>query len=43
MLVIKSTKKDHDTKLLYIESKCITTADYNKFSKDILANKIKSD
>ena len=38
--VIKKT--NYDAKILDIESKNITTADYNKFTKDIVANDIKS-
>ena len=38
--VVKKT--DYDAKILDIESKYITTADYNKFTKDIVANDIKS-
>ena len=33
----------YDVKIFDIESKYITTADYNKFTKDIVANKIKSE
>ena len=36
-------KTDYDTKILDIESKYITTVDYNKFTKDIVTNKIKSE
>ena len=35
-------KTDYDAKISEIENKCITTAEYNKFSKDIVANNIKS-
>ena len=46
-LIIQSKKKqkktDYDAKLLDIENKYITTADCNKFTKDIVANKIKSE
>ena len=36
-------KKDYDVKLSDIKSKYITTDDYNKFTKDIVANRIKSE
>ena len=36
-------KTDYKAKILDIESKYITTADYNKFTKYIVANKIKSE
>ena len=36
-------KTDYDVKIFGIESKYITTADYNKFTKDIVAIKIKSE
>ena len=39
-LVTKKT--DHDAKILDIESKYITTADYDKFTKDIADSSIKS-
>ena len=51
MLVIWSKEKekekkntDHDAKKKrhWLESKCITTDDYSKFTKDIVANNIKS-
>ena len=42
MLVIYS-KKDFEAKVLDIASKYITSADYNKFTEDIVANKIKSE
>ena len=42
MLVIQSKKSDCDAKIPDIESKYITTADYNKFTKVIVANNIKS-
>ena len=35
-------KKDYDAKILEIQSNYITTADCNKFTKNILANNIKS-
>ena len=35
-------KADYDTKVSDIENKYITTDDYNKFTKDIVANNIKS-
>ena len=35
-------KSDHDVKILDIGSRYITTAYYNKFTKDIFDNKIKS-
>ena len=38
-----SEKKDYDVKLSDIKSKYITTNDYNKFTKDIVANRIKSE
>ena len=38
-----SEKKDYDVKLSDIKSKYITTDDYNKFTKDIVANRIKSE
>ena len=42
--VINLVKKtDHDAKISNIENKYITTADYNKFTKDIVTNKIKSE
>ena len=34
-------KKDYDAKILDIESKCFTTADYNKFTIHTLDAKIK--
>ena len=34
-------KTDYNTKTSEIESKYITTDDYNKFTKDIVANEIK--
>ena len=45
MLAINSKKKkktDYDAKISDIESKYITTADYNKFTKNIVDNSIKS-
>ena len=43
MLQTQSKEKtDYDTKILDIESKHIITADYNKFTKDIVGNSIKS-
>ena len=36
-------KLDYDLKILDIRSKYITTADYNKFTKSIVPNKIKSE
>ena len=42
MILKLSRKTDYDTKISEIESKYITTADYNKFTKDIVANSIKS-
>ena len=46
MLAINSKKKkkkpDYDAKISDIESKYITTADYNKFTKNIVDNNIKS-
>ena len=38
-----SEKKDYGVKLSDIKSKYITTDDYNKFTKDIVANRIKSE
>ena len=35
-------KTDYNAKKLHIESKYITTTDYNKFTKDIVDNSIKS-
>ena len=35
-------KTYHDAKILDIESKYTTTSDYNKFTKDIIGNSIKS-
>ena len=35
-------KNDHDSKISDIESKYITAADYNKFTKDIVHNSIKN-
>ena len=35
-------KTDYDAKISKIENKYITTAAYNKFTKDIFANNIKS-
>ena len=35
-------KTDYDAKISKIKNKYITTDDYNKFTKDIAANKIKS-
>ena len=40
MIVIKTT--DYDAKIPDIENKYITTAGYNRFTKDIVDNKIKS-
>ena len=42
MLVVQSKKTDYDAKISKIKNKYITTDDYNKFIKDISANKIKS-
>ena len=46
MLAINSKKNkkttDYDAKISDIESKYITTADYNKFTKNIVDNNIKS-
>ena len=39
----KKKKKDYGVKLSDIKSKYITTDDYNKFTKDIVANRIKSE
>ena len=36
------TKIDYDSNISDTENKYITTADYNKFTKDIVTNKIKS-
>ena len=36
-------KTDYDAEILDIESKYITRADYNKFTKDIVTNKTKSE
>ena len=41
MLVIELKQIDYDAKMLEIESEYITTAGYNKLTKDIVANKIK--
>ena len=41
MSLIKS-KKDYDAKITDMESKYITTADYNKFTKDTVDDSIKS-
>ena len=41
MLVILSKKSDYDAKIWGIESKYITTADYNKFISQALDAKIK--
>ena len=46
MLVIQSKKKnrtDYDAKISGIKSKYIIAADYNKFAKDNVAKKIKSE
>ena len=45
MLVIQSkkTRTDYDAKISGIKSKYIITADYNKFAKDNVAKKIKSE
>ena len=43
MLVIQSKKKaDYNADISEIESKCITTTDYNEFTKDIVSNQIKN-
>ena len=42
MILKLSRKTNYDTKISDIESKYITTADYNKFTKDIVASSIKS-
>ena len=42
MILKLSRKTNYDTKITDIESKYITTADYNKFTKDIVASSIKS-
>ena len=42
ILVVQSKKTDYDAKISKIKNKYITTDDYNKFTKDIAANKIKS-
>ena len=34
-------KTNHDAKIADIENKYITTADYNKFTKDIVAERMK--
>ena len=36
------TKTNYNTKVTEIESKYFTTADYNKFTKNIVDNSIKS-
>ena len=36
-------KTDYDAKISHIESKYINTADYNKFTENIIAEKIKSE
>ena len=41
MLVIQSKNKDYDAKVLNIKNKYITTAHYNKFTKNIVADNIK--
>ena len=38
--LVKNT--DYETKISDIETKYITTADYNKFTKDIVVNQMKS-
>ena len=38
----KKTEHDAKKKRHWLESKCITTDDYSKFTKDIVANNIKS-
>ena len=43
MLVIQLKQIDYDAKMLEIESEYITTAGYNKLTKDIVANKIKNE
>ena len=43
MLVTYLKKTDYDTKVSDIESEYSTTADYNKFTRDIFADKIKSE
>ena len=43
MLIIQSKKTDNDAIISDIENKYIATADYNKFIKDILASKIKTE
>ena len=42
MILKLSRKTNYDTKITDIESKYITTADYNKFTKDIVASSTKS-
>ena len=42
MLVVYSKKYIYNAKVKDIENKYVTTADYNKFNKDIVANSIKS-
>ena len=36
------SEKDYDTKISDIESKYITTSNYNKFTKNVVDNSIKS-
>ena len=40
--LVKKTDYDYDAKISDIENKYITTPDYNKFTKDIVAKNIKN-
>ena len=41
-MVELKNKTDYDATISDIENKWITTADYNKFTKDIVANNVKN-
>ena len=44
MIILKKKKNtDYDAKISDIKSKYVATADYHKFTKDIVPNRIKSE
>ena len=42
ILAVQVKNTEYDTKISYIETKYVTTADNNKFTKNIVDNSIKS-
>ena len=42
ILAVQVKNTEYDTKISYIENKYVTTADNNKFTKNIVDNSIKS-